>query len=130
MRQVSQTRLSWRAANFLYCERTQLRKQYLHLSVYVCDQCNGPAVSGSLAVRENEISKETEIRAVGERYAWHAATGNIMEGLRISPDTFFRLNGNLPMFRSSATLRPRSNCNRLGADRHQYSILTRSRLTS
>ena len=43
-----------------------MRKQYLHLSVYVCDQCNGPAVSGSLAVRENEISKETEIRVVGE----------------------------------------------------------------
>lgn len=43
-----------------------MRKQYLHLSVYVCNLCNGPAVAGSLAVRENEISKETEIRVVGE----------------------------------------------------------------
>jgi hypothetical protein len=43
-----------------------MRKQYLHLSAYVCDQCNGPAVTGSLAVRENEISKETEIRMLGE----------------------------------------------------------------
>jgi hypothetical protein len=43
-----------------------MRKQYLHLSVYPCDDCNGPAVAGSVAVRENEISKETDIRGVGE----------------------------------------------------------------
>jgi len=43
-----------------------MRKQYLHLSVYCCDRCDGPAVAGSLAVRENEISKETDIRVVGE----------------------------------------------------------------
>ncbi len=43
-----------------------MRKQFLHLSVYPCDRCDGPAVVGSLAVRENEISKETDIRAVGE----------------------------------------------------------------
>jgi hypothetical protein len=42
-----------------------MRKQYLHLSAYSCDQCNGPVVAGSLAVRENEISKETDIRPVG-----------------------------------------------------------------
>ena len=42
-----------------------MRKQYLHLSAYTCDQCNGPVVSGSLAVRENEISRETDIREVG-----------------------------------------------------------------
>ena len=42
-----------------------MRKQYLHLSVYSCDKCDGPVVAGSLAVRENEISKETEIRQVG-----------------------------------------------------------------
>jgi hypothetical protein len=42
-----------------------MRKQYLHLSAYSCDTCNGPVVSGSLAVRENEISKETDIRQVG-----------------------------------------------------------------
>jgi hypothetical protein len=42
-----------------------MKKQYLHLSAYSCDRCKGPVVSGSLAVRENEISKETEIRQVG-----------------------------------------------------------------
>jgi hypothetical protein len=42
-----------------------MRKQYLHLSAYSCDNCNGPVVSGSLAVRENEISKATDIRQVG-----------------------------------------------------------------
>jgi len=42
-----------------------MRKQYLHLSTYPCDACTGPVVAGSLAVRENVISKETEIRQVG-----------------------------------------------------------------
>jgi len=42
-----------------------MRKQYLHLSAYSCDKCQGPVISGSLAVRENEISKETEIRQAG-----------------------------------------------------------------
>jgi hypothetical protein len=42
-----------------------MRKQYLHLSVYSCDKCNGPVIAGSLGVRENEISKETDIRQVG-----------------------------------------------------------------
>ena len=42
-----------------------MRKQYLHLSAYSCDRCNGPVVAGSLAVRENEISRETDIRQVG-----------------------------------------------------------------
>jgi hypothetical protein len=42
-----------------------MKKQYLHLSAYSCDNCRGPVVSGSLAVRENEISKETDIRQVG-----------------------------------------------------------------
>jgi len=42
-----------------------MRKQYLHLAAYSCDKCDGPVVAGSLAVRENEISKETEIRQVG-----------------------------------------------------------------
>lgn len=42
-----------------------MRRQYLHLSAYSCDKCNGPVISGSLAVRANEISKETEIRQVG-----------------------------------------------------------------
>ena len=42
-----------------------MRHQYLHLSAYSCALCNGPVVAGSLAVRENEISKETDIRHVG-----------------------------------------------------------------
>lgn len=42
-----------------------MRKQYLHLSTYSCERCDGPVVAGSLAVRENEISKETDIRQVG-----------------------------------------------------------------
>jgi hypothetical protein len=42
-----------------------MRKQYLHLTAYSCDRCSGPVVAGSLAVRENEISKETEIQQVG-----------------------------------------------------------------
>jgi hypothetical protein len=42
-----------------------MKKQYLHLSAYPCDECAGPVISGSLAVRENEISKETGIRQVG-----------------------------------------------------------------
>jgi hypothetical protein len=42
-----------------------MRKHYLHLSAYSCDKCAGPVVAGSIAVRENEISKETDIRTVG-----------------------------------------------------------------
>jgi hypothetical protein len=42
-----------------------MRKQYLHLSAYRCDTCDGPVIAGSTAVRENEISKETDIRQVG-----------------------------------------------------------------
>jgi hypothetical protein len=42
-----------------------MRKQCLHLSIYSCDKCTGPVIAGSLAVRENEISKETDIRPVG-----------------------------------------------------------------
>jgi hypothetical protein len=42
-----------------------MQKQYLHLSAYPCDNCGGPVVSGSLTVRENEISKETAIRELG-----------------------------------------------------------------
>jgi len=42
-----------------------MRKQYLHLSIYSCAKCTGPVVAGSLAVRENEISKETDIHQIG-----------------------------------------------------------------
>ena|SRR5207249_197371 len=39
-----------------------MRRQYLHLAAFSCDECTGPVIAGSLAVRENEISKETDIR--------------------------------------------------------------------
>ncbi len=42
-----------------------MRRQYLHLSAFSCDKCSGPVIAGSLAVRESEISKETDIRQVG-----------------------------------------------------------------
>jgi hypothetical protein len=42
-----------------------MKKQYLHLSAYSCDKCAGPVIAGSIGVRENEISKETDIREVG-----------------------------------------------------------------
>jgi hypothetical protein len=42
-----------------------MKKQYLHLSAYTCDLCAGPVVAGSVAVRENEISKEINIRQMG-----------------------------------------------------------------
>jgi hypothetical protein len=42
-----------------------MKKHYLHLSAYPCDACAGPVIAGSTAVRENEISKETDIRRVG-----------------------------------------------------------------
>ncbi len=42
-----------------------MKREYLHLSAYHCDKCYGPVVTGSLAVRENEISKETDIREIG-----------------------------------------------------------------
>lgn len=42
-----------------------MRTHYLRLIAFECDKCGGPVVSGSTTVRENEISKETEIREVG-----------------------------------------------------------------
>jgi hypothetical protein len=42
-----------------------MKTQYLHVSAYSCDECGGPVISGSTAVRENEISNETDIREVG-----------------------------------------------------------------
>jgi hypothetical protein len=42
-----------------------MKRQYLHLSAYHCDKCEGPVISGSIGVRENEISKESDIREIG-----------------------------------------------------------------
>ncbi len=42
-----------------------MRRQYPHLSAYSCDKCTGLVIAGLLGARENEISKETDIRQVG-----------------------------------------------------------------
>jgi hypothetical protein len=42
-----------------------MKKHYLHLSAFPCDACTGPVIAGSTAIRESEISKETDIRTVG-----------------------------------------------------------------
>src|SRR5258705_12022721 len=42
-----------------------MKRQFLHLCAYSCDKCRGPVVSASLGVRENEISKESQIRQIG-----------------------------------------------------------------
>jgi RNase P subunit RPR2 len=42
-----------------------MKRQFLHLSVFHCDECHGPVVTASLAVRENEISKETDKEEIG-----------------------------------------------------------------
>jgi len=42
-----------------------MRKHYLHVRAYRCNKCEGPVISGSTGVRENEISNETGIRDVG-----------------------------------------------------------------
>src|SRR4030088_3790277 len=45
-------------------ERTQMKRQYRHLSAYSCDECTGPVIAGSLGVRETEISKESDVSEV------------------------------------------------------------------
>jgi hypothetical protein len=42
-----------------------MKKHYLHLSAYPCDNCAGPVIAGSTAVRENEISRETDVQKLG-----------------------------------------------------------------
>jgi hypothetical protein len=49
----------------LHLQETPSSKRYLHLSAYSCDNCEGPVVSGWFTVRENAISKETEIEQAG-----------------------------------------------------------------
>lgn len=38
---------------------------YLHLSAFTCVECSGPVISGSVATRENESQRETDIRQIG-----------------------------------------------------------------
>jgi hypothetical protein len=42
-----------------------MRTHYLRLCAYVCVGCNGPVISGSFAIRETEIQRETDIRHIG-----------------------------------------------------------------
>jgi hypothetical protein len=53
------------SVSLLHLGESSVRKHYLHLSAYPCGACAGPVIAGSTAVRENEISKETDIRQVG-----------------------------------------------------------------
>ena len=38
---------------------------YLHLTAFPCQKCNGPVIVGSLGTRHDNITQETDIRAVG-----------------------------------------------------------------
>jgi hypothetical protein len=38
---------------------------YLHLTAFPCQKCNGPVISGSLGIRHDVITQETEVHAVG-----------------------------------------------------------------
>ena len=38
---------------------------YLHLSAFNCVSCNGPVISATVASRDNEIQRETDIRRIG-----------------------------------------------------------------
>jgi hypothetical protein len=42
-----------------------MKTYYLHLRAFSCDLCQRPVVTGSTAVRERDIEKETEITPVG-----------------------------------------------------------------
>jgi hypothetical protein len=39
--------------------------QYLHLSALLCPRCNGPVIAGSLGTREDDISREIDVREIG-----------------------------------------------------------------
>jgi hypothetical protein len=38
---------------------------YLHLTASPCEKCNGPVIAGSMGTRHDDISQETDVRAVG-----------------------------------------------------------------
>ena len=52
-------RYSWGTSGLI------VKTHYLHLSAFTCAECNGPVVSGSVATRETEIQRESDIRQVG-----------------------------------------------------------------
>jgi hypothetical protein len=39
--------------------------QYLHLTAFPCEKCNGPVLAGSFGMRRDGISRETDIRKIG-----------------------------------------------------------------
>jgi hypothetical protein len=39
--------------------------QYLHLIAFPCEKCQGPVIAGSLGMRRDRISKETDIKEIG-----------------------------------------------------------------
>lgn len=74
-----------------------MRTQYLHLSAYLCDDCSGPVVSGWLAVRESDVSKETDLRQVGAvcLSCGHRQSKITEPGVTVN---FCRSNGNRQVF--------------------------------
>ena len=42
-----------------------IRKQYLHLSLYRCENCKGPLIAAAVGTRESEISRESELKPLG-----------------------------------------------------------------
>ncbi len=42
-----------------------MKTHYLSLSAFSCVECNGPVISGSIATRETEIQRETDVRQIG-----------------------------------------------------------------
>ena len=38
---------------------------YLHLSAFRCERCNGPVIAGFMGTRRDDISQETDIKAIG-----------------------------------------------------------------
>jgi hypothetical protein len=42
-----------------------MRTNYLHLSAFTCDECDGPVISASSLTRETEIQRATDIRQIG-----------------------------------------------------------------
>ena len=45
--------------------RFTMRTNYLHLSAFTCDECDGPVISASRSTRETEIQRATDIRQIG-----------------------------------------------------------------
>jgi hypothetical protein len=46
-------------------EAAETVTHYLHLTAFPCEKCNGPVIAGSMGTRHDDISQETDVRAVG-----------------------------------------------------------------